>query len=214
MIRTSGVVVLTCLLLVCLAGAANANVLFKQLPNYYLGYYSNIPQQQIADNFSPISGGGINGIQWWGGYVSILPTDSFTLRFYADQSGQVGALIGTYNLGSVSRTDMGFEFTYGSGYGNVYYYSSTLSSPFNVSAGTTYWLSILNGTSNNWIWADKDRSNWAASRGSDSGSWYASNIGDRAFILESSDTTVPEPTSLLLLGISLGVIGVATWRKR
>jgi hypothetical protein len=46
---------------------------------------------------------------------------------------------------------------------------------------------------------------------------FTANLGyDGLFSIgfEDSTTRVPEPASLLLLGISLGVIGVATWRRR
>jgi len=99
----------------CAAAAASADVLFTQTKDNYSGYYSSIARQQVADDFSLASGGSIEKVTWWGFYASTdlvyaptPPTDNFTLRFYSDNSGLPGSIVGSYSIGSsASRTDTG-----------------------------------------------------------------------------------------------------------
>jgi hypothetical protein len=210
--RMNGATIFMCLLMLSISSSAHADTLFQQLPDYWAGYWSDIPSQQMADNFSLSSSRAITAVQWWGGYYSGLFADNFTVRFYDDTSGGPGNLLASYNVGTAGQTDTGVQFSY---FGReVYSYSIVLPNSFNATGGITYWVSILNGNEDNWIWATANETGWDANRNEDTGGWNSSSMSDFAFILQGNPSSVPEPTSLFLLGTGLGVIGLAAWRRK
>ena len=146
-------------------------------------------------------------VQWTGVYSPAetpLPTDSFTIVFYADNAGLPGAAAGTFPVGnSVGRVDSTVDLNLGGGIiFDIYNYTATVNQP--VTMGTTYWLSIFNDTTadadDSWFWGTGTTG--TAARSNNQASWMLlpGSIPDMDFVLEG--TVVPEPgtASLLLLG--------------
>ena len=177
---------------------------------------------QRADNFSLAPGGTtITDVHWFGAYAftgTPPASDNFTIQIFDNlAAGGPGSLLHTIPVGNVGRVDTGMtiEFTDFT----VFSYAAIIS-PITLSSATTYWLSILNSTTNdpndNWAWAT------AVDTGGNSRarfltmplppSWGVPQGVELAFALTDDSSTVPEPSTLLLLGS--GLAGVAAWRRR
>ncbi len=166
---------------------------------------------QRADNFSITQDNILGSISWQGIYIGTNTTpaaDNFTLRIFADSGNNTTPsqtpfwsenLVNTVNRTVNAITVNGQNF-------DLYTYDATLSADVSLIAGTTYWLSIVNDTSNdslnNWNWAASSTGGSAANRAIDSDTWVAGN-GTFQFQLSA----VPVPGAIWFLGS--GLLGLA-----
>lgn len=164
-----------------------------------------------ADSFVLAAGKNtIKDIHWWGGYTYGVTSDDFTIKIYDTAAGALlpGAELYTIK-GAVTRTDTGVIGENGL---EIYYYSIVID-PIALTAGETFWLEIANNT---------DGAEWGWSTSSYNGS-HAASLGEGWDVLdeelafnltgdETIPTGVPEPATMMLLG--LGLAGVAVARKK
>jgi hypothetical protein len=172
----------------CGTGTAAAQLLYEQLPSgpaYNHAYWSSpVPGYAetvfAADSFQLTEPKLLSRITWWGIYgyygqdgVPPLPEyESFVINIYADNAGQPGAVLATFETGvdTTSRTATGrtqywpyeqwipeHEQHYAT---DEYSYKYTLPTPFPIEANTTYWLGIL---SKHALYAPSARWNWSHS---------------------------------------------------
>ncbi len=144
------------------------------------GYFSDVDYPQyMADDFIASNSGNLNIINWTGMYAfddTPPVSDNFTINIYSDNSGP-DALLFSQNIGNtVNRKIEAFKV---SGF-NVHSYSASIN--FNVTQGTTYWLSIYTNTTgegDNWAWTSKSSGNNVVS--SDLSSWNPSTSSSQDF---------------------------------
>jgi hypothetical protein len=183
---------------------ARADVIYEQLPGTHsnleiisstLDNFGQAPGFRVADDFVLSSNEVINDVHWWG--ESNSGGNDFQFTFYADNGGVPGAIVQTSG-GSLSTGIVNV----GSGFDPVNFYSSVLGSPFDVQAGTTYWLSVFNQAPDaSWLWLRADASGNGSRFGLIPGPPWGGSIPDMAFQL----TAVPEPGTLWLLATGLTV---------
>jgi hypothetical protein len=128
---------------------------------------------------------------------------SFTAAVYSDSSTKPGALL--YTIGTLSDSALSSSLSV---------VDFTLASPDYLAANTRYWL-VLNTTNNSsasWGWSYDQSALGVAGEYLGHGSVVSSNINGPYQMELSGSSAVPEPTTMLLLG--LGLIGVAGVRRR
>jgi hypothetical protein len=198
------------LALLLLASPLRADILFSQpVINGGVALASDFARaQQEADIFSLAQSASVQSIQWWGAYANgDTPTDHFTLRFFADTTGNPAMTpFVNVSLSGVTRTATNLVDNLGD---PIYSYQATLPSSVLVDGATTYYLSLVNNTGD-WDWVGSGPgTHWA--RPDDASQWtVSSNTTDFSF--ELSGTPVPEPSTLLLLAVS--TVGMIAWAGR
>ena len=191
--------------LLSLPSMASAAIIFSQgfNPSSFAGngnsdFGSNT---QKADNFTLLQDSILGSVSWQGIYHGgATPlADNFTLRLFQNNASNLPntTFFWSENVGNLIP---------GPGdplpVDGLVTYKATLSAGVSLTAGTTYWLSIVNnvGTSNlnDWGWAASSINGSAASRSFDTDSWVNNN-GDFQFQL----TSVPVPGAIWFLGSGL-----------
>jgi hypothetical protein len=188
------------------AGLAGGGVASQNAPNSFGDQYT------AFDNFSLLTGASITGVQWQGSYSSmpISLITQFQILFLADNGGLPGGVLRAYDIpGNAGETFVGTSVGF-------FEYSYTLNLPtaFGANANTQYWLSIQPTVDfpPQWFWREGTGGDGQSAQINLPASPNPSLIAeDNAFSL--TGTTVPEPSALQLLSISLLVIGFSSWRR-
>ncbi|HVP55971.1 MAG TPA: PEP-CTERM sorting domain-containing protein [Candidatus Eisenbacteria bacterium] len=163
------------------------------------------------DNFTLGSSANINQVTWVGSYITgVGGITGYTLGFWSNSGNAPGSLLMSYSVGgNAGEASMGTD-----NLGNpVFGYSLMLGSSFAAAAGTEYWLSIVPDLAFPPQWL------WETGTGGDSNNYQCffgtcgNNPYDQAFALYAQQqTTIPEPSSLMLLGS--GILGAAGLLRR
>jgi hypothetical protein len=194
-----------------LTSRLRADILFSQpVMNGGVALASDFGRfQQEADSFTLSQLSSVQTIHWWGAYANNdIRIDVFTLRMFSDTAGSP-AITPFIDASAVNlvRTPTNLLDNLGD---SIYEYHATLSNSVLFDAGTTYYLSIVNNTLGVWDWVgSRPGTHWA--RQDDASTWTASS-NETSFAFELIGTPVPEPSTLLLLGI--GVFGVIGWTRQ
>ena len=193
-----------CVLLATLASPASPIVFDNGGPNTVNGW-SVLGSNSTADNFSLASNTTIgsvgfyfqnyNGIAGW--------NQDIQYAFLADSVSPCNVLASGAGQ-NVVAVDSGQPWCCGGG--NAYLVTFNLLNPFNVAAGSPYWLQLSGATGGSAAW-------WVTSNGTGVSLPGSTRGPEFAFYLNDSGTSgVPEPGSLALLG--LGGSALAVLRRR
>lgn len=183
-----------------------------------------------ADNIYLSQSSVVNQVRWYGGYLlGNTPTaqsDNFTISFYETSANgnayPVVTPFASFAIGSPGRTLTAFGVGCGR-FGclaDVYEYKATLPSRVNFSAGI-YAISIVNDTALDtddfWYWgAKRDDASRLYTRGLTPTNWAAfpNQLAFQLELVAAPVTTVPEPSSLLLMGFGIAAVGFGARRQR
>jgi hypothetical protein len=160
-----------------------------------------------ADNFSLAVGDTIKSVIWQGTSGASAPgPDAFRILLYSDP---IGSPIASFNVGTAFRFDTGTAINGD----ELYSYEANLGGAgFTATAGTTYWISIVNDaiTDPAHAWAWTGTFNGLAAGSFDNGASWFLQAGQTQFAL--GNDTVPEPTTVSL--VVLGLLGLVGARQR
>ena len=179
------------------------------------GYFASTQGSYLQyDSFVLTQNATIQSVSWFGVDLnellgaSPLNPDSFTITLHADAAGLPGAALSFSLIGNRGNAvDTGTDLLGLS----LFRYSATLTTPFQASAGTRYWIGISDPTtSGGWFWASGSGAdgNHVGVIGGEPGTF----VDDMSFTLDGTVTAVPEPTSGLMMLV--GAAGVLLRRRR
>ncbi len=181
------------------------HTLASQTPFNPTGGYrnSNMPgisafsDQQWADDFTLAQGGIVTDLRLWAVYTNGSGTSEpppalqdMTVRFFADNAGQPGTLVGTSTGQVLTFRDTGVDNTSAPSVPRrVYEYRVSLFAPFVADPGVKYWISPLGNTAGKtWSWVSATNSGTSAFRVGDAGAWATSaNPGRMAMVVGSDE---------------------------
>lgn len=178
--------------------------------------------QQMADDFTVGSPATIRSVTWWGTYSNRIQEASpqqswdFEIIVYGDNAGlpDTSNVIGSSQVRFNSLTDTGENFANNPSGNDIYVFNANVT-PIDVSAGTTYWFSVLADTSNdsinNFSWRFAEGGN-AAKRTGDNGVFTDPFLEDARttsamlFILDSVEVPEPSAIATLLCVVASGLL--------
>jgi len=161
----------------------------------------------VYDNFALGGNSNVNNVMFTGEYFNPPAQGNitaFTISFYANNAGQPGGLLQSFNVpGTGNETFLG-NFN---GF-PAYTYSVNLAGGFNALAGTTYWMSVVPDVGFPPQWG------WSSGLNGD-GVSYQDFFGNRsqlaadlAFTLNGNAAVPDSGTTVVLLGAAMLVVGL------
>lgn len=200
------------------AKPADATIVWDYSPastgaNESIGWVNQLNLQAFAEHVTFAVDTTLGGMDIYGGVgAGVVVGDSATIRLWADDGGQPGALLMSF-AENISVID-----SEGAVSGNDQRLHVDFSLPLVLNASVTYWIGMT-GTTKDFSQTGlsganaPDNSSMAQFNGGDTFSYFTSpDVGDQAFRLHGF-SAVPEPSGLALL-IPVAASALATFRVR
>jgi len=198
-----------------MSAAAEAAPVFVQMTVPPTGEYYSYSQPGsavlTADDFVLGSSATIEAVTWQGANspAGAPGPDAFRILFYTDPIDP-SSLVASFDVGAANRSDSGS--TIGAGDVLYNYWANLGGAGFIATAGTRYWISIVNdelvAPIDYWTWAGGPNGSMAGSF--NNGQNWFSQEGSTNFTLDSAP--IPEPATLSL--VAIGLVGLSRARKR
>ena len=199
-----------------LAGPVQAVVILdKPLNLTFFGWNSNFPGtlQQSTDDVQLGAAATVRRVEWYGFRGGGV--DDFRIRFFTGVAEN--AVTAHFYQDDVIATvvDTGLDHNNN----DVFFYTADITD-VNLLASTRYELSIMSLEASTWTWLHSDNETGPAAlmyhRNGDADDWReigSTGRNSQAFTLFSDRRSVPEPTTLMLLGLGLAGLGFARQRR-
>jgi hypothetical protein len=161
----------------------------------------------------------LTDFHFWG--TDLIPgIDGFTFEIWANEGTGPGSMLYSEYL-SIGGLSSNFVETNAYYNYDVFKYGFDLATPFTPETVGKYWFTVYadenpSTFTNHWYWAMSESFSGQYDWVTVSEVWmHTSELGetaDFAFELTTYDAVVPEPTTLLLLG--LGLMGIGVYRRK
>jgi hypothetical protein len=181
-------------------------------PNGEFYSYSTLDATLTADDFVLGSTQSILAVTWQGenGPSGAPGPDAFHINFYADAANSPGTLVGSFTVGAANRSLAGYTIP-DTGDLVYNYWANLGGAGFLATAGTRYWISIVNDAAvapaDLWTWAGVFGGS-AAGSFNNGLTWFAQDAKPN-FTLDAAP--IPEPATLGL--VAFGLIGLVRARR-
>jgi hypothetical protein len=198
-IRHLGLTILVLALVTINAASAAADTVLISNPQAGNNGFTEASGLPYAVEFSLSSPADVTSVAAYGQNL-FTPINSFIVNIYSDDLGLPGTPLLSFTTSSFSSADTGIS----SPWGEFYEYGIALPSQLSLQGGVDYFLSV-NTSSGEFNWATSALPVHNTSAFYNGSAW---SITDPAFAFEvdGHSTAVPEPSSLVLCGTSLGFL--------
>ena len=190
--------------------------------NSIFSSFHNATGPVLADDFMPAISGQVVQVDWWGSAGLVGASNSWEITFHNDNPA------GTPSYPYISQNFLSASGSDPDGDGVLFFSAAWNPMDTLINAGTDYWFSVANASTNNWLWANaggaaptvgSELYDAVQSVGGMPSSIAGPHDGPWASTADNQDFgfriwVVPEPSMLALFGLGLAGLGFSRRKIR